>query len=163
MKIDKRVLAAHPFFEGLDEQFIQIIASLAASERFEDGEYLFREGETADVLYLIQHGHVALEVYSAERGVVTVETIGAGDALGWSWLIPPYNWRFDARAVGLTRAIAVDGERLRELCQKDSDLNREMLMRITQIIAHRLHATTLQLLGVAAQAPDDRQPRFQSA
>ena len=22
--------------------------------------------------------------------------------LGWSWLIPPYRWRFDARAVEMT-------------------------------------------------------------
>jgi CRP-like cAMP-binding protein len=152
MRIEIATLTEQPFFKGIDRRFIEMIAPLATLERFEDGEYLFREGEEADQLYLILQGRVALEAYSETRGAVAVEKIETGDALGWSWLIPPHQWRFDARAAGLTRAIAIDGRALRLLCEKNFDLNREMLMRVTQIIAHRLHATTSQLLaGAAAQ------------
>src|SRR6476660_9713455 len=108
MEINARRLAEHPFFKGLDEDDMEEIARLAASERFEDGEYILRENQEADEFYLIQTGQVALEIYAPDRGVITVETIGAGDTLGWSWLIPPHQWRFDAKAIGLTRTIRID-------------------------------------------------------
>ena len=148
MEITLSLLAGHPFFKDFDESLLQQIAPLATGERFEDGEYILREGQDADEFYLIQAGQVALEIYTPGRGVLTVETIGAGDTLGWSWMIPPHQWRFDAKAVGLTRTIRIDGKRLRDLCEEDHDLKNEMLIRVTQLIAHRLHATRTQLMGI---------------
>ena len=70
------------------------------------------------------------------------------DVLGWSWLIPPYRWRFDARAIDLTRAIALDGKCLRGKCDQDPRLGYELLKRVAAIMAERLHATRLQMLDV---------------
>ena len=148
MEINARLLAEHPFFAGLDPQCLEQLVPLASAERFEDGEYILREGQSADEFYLIQSGQAALEIYTPDRGVITVETIGAGDTLGWSWLIPPHQWRFDARAVGLTRVTAIDGKQLRQLCEKDQTLKSEMLIRVTQLIAHRLYATRSHLMGL---------------
>ena len=72
----------------------------------------------------------------------------AGEILGWSWLVPPYRWHFDARAVELTRAIALDGKCLREKCEEDHDLGYEVMRRFVVIIAQRLEETRLQLLDV---------------
>jgi CRP/FNR family transcriptional regulator, cyclic AMP receptor protein len=150
MEIQPRTLAEHPFFSGLSEPLLELIAPLATSERFEDGEYILREGQDADEFYLIQSGQVALEIYTPANGVLTVETIGAGEALGWSWMIPPHQWRFDARAIGMTRAVMIDGKRLRAACEENHDLKNELLIRVTQLIAHRLHATRSQLMGIHA-------------
>ena len=150
MKIALRLLAEHPFFKDLDESLLKLIAPLATSERFEDGEYILREGQDANEFYLIQAGQVALEIYTPGRGVLTVETIGAGETLGWSWMIPPHQWRFDAKAVGLTRTMMIDGKRLRALCEENHSLKNEILIRVTQLIAHRLHATRSQLMGTHA-------------
>jgi hypothetical protein len=68
--------------------------------------------------------------------------------LGWSWLIPPYKWRFDARAIETTRAFALDGKCLRGKCDEDPRLGYELLKRIAATIAERLHATRLQMLDV---------------
>ena len=150
MEITLTLLAGHPFFKGLDASLLKLIAPLATAERFEDGEYILREGQDADEFYLMQTGQVALEIYTPGRGVLTVETIGMGDTLGWSWMIPPHQWRFDAKAVGLTRTIRIDGKRLRVLCEENHELKNEMLLRVTQLIAHRLHATRSQLMGIHA-------------
>jgi hypothetical protein len=52
-------------------------------------------------------------------GAMTVLTVGAGEVLGWSWLVPPYRWNFDARALEPTRAIALDGKCLRTKAEQD--------------------------------------------
>lgn len=142
------ILAEHPFLKGLDPQHIQLVVGCASNVAFNAGQYIFREGEEANEFYIIRHGKVAVEVHAAERGTITIQTIGEGEILGWSWLIPPHNWRFDARAVELTRAIALDGKCLRTKCQEDHDLGYELLKRFAHILEQRLEATRLQLLDV---------------
>jgi len=150
MSIDtlEPLLAEHPFLQGIKKDYLQLITGCAKNVRFEAGHVIFREGEAADQFYLVRHGKIALEVYLPERGSNSILTLGAGDALGWSWLIPPYKWRFDARAIETTQAFALDGKCLRGKCEKDPSLGYELLKRIAVIIAERLHATRLQMLDV---------------
>ncbi len=120
--------------------------------RYEPGEVIFREGEPANRFYLIQHGKVALESSRREREPVLIQQIGPGDVLGWSWLLPPYYWHFDARAVEPTEAIFFYGTRLRQQCEDDRDLGYELLKRMTAVIIQRLQATRQQLLDAKARA-----------
>lgn len=147
------ILAEHPFFKGLDRHYIELIVGCSSNVRFDAGKSVFRAGEEANEFYLVRHGKVALEVYVPGQGPITIETVGEGEILGWSWLIPPYHWRFDARAVDLTRAIALDGKCLRNKCEKDHDLGYELLKRFADIIVQRLEATRLQLLDVYNARP----------
>ncbi len=142
------ILAEHPFLRGLDQRHLRLIVGCASNVRFDAGQTIFKEGEEANQFYVIRSGKVALQIYAAERGSITVDTLGEGDILGWSWLIPPYNWHFDAEATELTRAIALDGKCLRKKCEEDHDLGYELLKRFSNIIHQRLEATRLQLLDL---------------
>jgi CRP-like cAMP-binding protein len=142
------LLTAHPFFRDLAPGDIQFLTGCAKNARFEAGQVIFREGEDADQFYLIRDGRVALEVFTPGRGSAPILTLGTGDVLGWSWLVPPYKWRFDARAIETTRAFALDGKCLREKCDQDPRLGYELLKRVAAIMAERLHATRLQMLDV---------------
>jgi CRP-like cAMP-binding protein len=102
---------------------------------------------------MIRQGKVAIEILAPELGPITVQTVGEGDVLGWSWLIPPYRWRFGARAVELTRAITLDGKCLRQKSEEDHDLGYELLKRFSGIIVERLEATRLQLLDIYKARP----------
>ena len=144
----ERILGEHPFFKGLEGPYLELFVDCASNVRFSAGEILFREGEEANQFYMIRQGKVALELLTSERGPISVQTVGEGDVLGWSWLIPPYRWRFGARAVELTRAIALDGKCLRKKSEEDHDLGYELLRRFSSIIVERLEATRLQLLDV---------------
>ena len=142
------LLTEHPFFRGLAPGDIQFLTGCAKNARFDAGQVIFREGQDADQFYLVRDGKVALEVFTPGRGSAPILTLGASDVLGWSWLIPPYKWRFDARAIETTRAFALDGKCLREKCEQDPRLGYELLKRVAAIMAERLHATRLQMLDV---------------
>lgn len=148
METLKPLLAEHPFFEGLEPRHLDLIVGCATNVRFDAGTFIFREGEEANAFYIIRHGQVALEIFVPQRGPITIETIGQGEVLGWSWLFPPYHWHFDARVVTLTRAIALDGKCLRTKCEEDHDLGYQLVKRFAHIIMQRLQATRLQLLDV---------------
>lgn len=148
METLERVLAEHPFFKGLEPPHIQLIVGCAANVRFERGTLLFREGEEANHFYVVRHGRVSLRIFSPKRGPIVIDTVGEGEILGWSWLLPPYHWHFSARAEELTRAIALDGKCLRAKCEEDNALGYQLLKRFAHIIEQRLQATRLQLLDL---------------
>ncbi len=150
METLKPILAEHPFLKDLSTEHLELVVGCAANVRFDAGRLLFREGEEANHFYIIRDGRVAVEIHGAHRGSIRVETIGAGEVLGWSWLIPPYHWHFDARAVESTRAIVLDAKCLRTKCEQDHNLGYELLKRFAHIIEQRLTAMRLQILDVYA-------------
>ena len=142
------ILAQHPFLKDLEPRHLQLIVGCAANVRFEAEQFILRAGEEAKQFYIVRHGKIALEIFVPGRGPVTIQTLGEGEVLGWSWLFPPYRWHFDARALELTRAIALDGECLRGKCETDHDLGYELVKRFAKVMMERLQATRLQLLDV---------------
>lgn len=148
MKKLGELLAEHPFFHGLEEQYIQVIAGCASNVVFEQGMPIFKEGEDADYFYVIRHGRVALEVFIPSRGPVNFLSVEDGDVLGWSWMFPPYKWHFDARAMELTRAAAFDARCLRDKFDSDPKLGYELMKRFAQVMLDRMNASRLQLLDM---------------
>lgn len=148
MKGIEQIVREHPFFQGLDEAFCDLVCTCARNVRFDSGEYLLHEGGVADTLYLIRHGHVALEIAVPGRPAVRFQTLGDDELVGISWLVPPYRWAYDARAVELTRAIAMDAGCLRDKCESDHELGYEVIKRLMPILIGRLQATRMQILDV---------------
>ncbi len=148
MKEIRDLLTDHTFFKDLPSGMIDFIAGCGSNAHFKKGERIFHEGEESDYFYIIRQGRIALEIDGAERGVINVQTVEAGDILGWSWLIPPHSWRFTGVAVEDTNATALDGKCLREKCQKDHELGYELLTRFAGVLSQRLERTRWQLLDV---------------
>lgn len=144
----EHILREHPFFAGLDPAHNRLISGCARNHRFNAGHFLLREGDSANEFFLIRHGKVALEIVAPGQAPIVVATLGAGEIVGTSWLIPPYRWTFDVRAVELTRAIGMDARCLREKCEADHDLGYELMKRFLPVFVKRLEATRLQLLDV---------------
>jgi CRP-like cAMP-binding protein len=142
------ILTTHPFFIDLPEQHIEALVGCVSNVRFEAGNIIFRDGEEANHFYLIREGKVSLQVFPERHGPLTILTLSEGDILGWSWLFPPYRWKFSARAIEPTRAFAVDAKCLREKAEHDHDLGYEILKRFAHVVEGRLEATRLHLLNV---------------
>ena len=147
------LLAAHPFFAGLDPDSLATVTGCASNVKFDAGQTVLKKGEEANQFYIVRHGRIAVEAFSPTRGPLVIQTVEEGEILGWSWLVAPYKWRFDARALELTRAVALDGKCLREKCETNHDLGYALLKRFTDVIGERLDATRLQLLDLYA-APE---------
>ncbi len=147
----ERLVREHAFFAELDEKHGQLLAGCASNVRFETGDYVLREGDPAKEFYLIREGRVALEINAPGRPGLTFQTVGPGDIVGVSWLVPPHRWTYDARALERIRAIALDAECLRGKCDRDREFGYEMMMRFVPMLVQRLQATRLQLLDVYGQ------------
>ncbi len=148
MKEMDEILKAHPFFAGMAPEEAAIVSGCARNHVFNAGQYLFHEGDPADEFFLIRHGRVALEITAPGQQPIVFSTLGEGEIVGASWLVPPFRSVFDARAMELTRAIGLDAACLRGKCDADHSLGYDMMKRFLPILVNRLHATRLQILDV---------------
>lgn len=142
----EEILANHHFFKGLGLANIEVISACASFASYRAGEFIFREGEEAHSFFVLRDGKVTVETFVPGRGPITLQTVGAGDVIGWSWLFPPYKWTFDARALDATNVIVFDGHCLRAKGDADHDLGYILMERFAHIIVDRLQATRMQLL-----------------
>ena len=141
------ILAKHPFFEGLEKRYLELLVGCASNLRFNRGDYLFIEGAEAKQFYIVRHGAVAIETLVPGQGMIPIQTHEEGDIVGWSWLFPPYQWHFSGRAVEVTMVIALDGECLRRKCEQDNALGYEFLKRFSHKIVRALDLTRAQLIN----------------
>jgi CRP-like cAMP-binding protein len=148
----EQYLPQHPFFAGLDDDTIRFISGCAQNEHVRAGKHLFKEGKPADSFYVVRHGRVSLEAAAPGRGPIIIDMLGDGDVVGWSWLVPPYRWMFDARAVEETSVVALDGACLRSKCDDDPRLGYLLMQRVSHVMVERLtsaHVRLLDLYGAA--------------
>lgn len=147
----KGLLTEHPFLAGMRPKQIELIVGCASNRRYGEGEYVAREGSEAGEFYMIREGQLALEVFGPRIGARRILTVHPGEVAGWSWLVEPFTWKFDARAVTPLRVIAVDGRCLRGKCEQDFELGYRLFQRVARLIEDRLMATRLQLLDLYQQ------------
>jgi CRP/FNR family cyclic AMP-dependent transcriptional regulator len=143
-----QLVAAHPLLTGLPGDAVANVAACARNVAFSPGDLLLAEGDIADTFYLVRRGRVAIEVHSPGRGQIVIETVGPDAVVGWSWLVPPYQWHFDARAVGSVGAVAIDGACLRQKAEADPALGYALMKRVTTILLDRLQMTRLRVLDL---------------
>jgi CRP/FNR family transcriptional regulator, cyclic AMP receptor protein len=147
-----KLIKEHPFFEGLGDAALEFIAGCAANERYDEGEYIFREGQPADKFYVVRHGTVALEVRAPGLEPIMLATLEEGEIIGFSWLIPPFRWGWDARAMRLSRLVSFDAICLRSKLDSDPELGYALYKRFARVLSERLSATRIQLLDLYGAA-----------
>ena len=148
MRTIAQYLPDHPFFAGLDEPTLALLAGCATNVSLAAGEFLFHEGDPAARFFVVRRGRVAIELHDPAVGTLVIDTADAGDVVGWSWLVPPYRSIFDARASEATGVVAFDGLCLRGKCEDDAHLGYELMQRVTQVMSERLVAAQMRLLDL---------------
>lgn len=141
-----KMLAEHPFLNGLEPAHLEFIAGCASVEHIAPEEHILIEGQQADNFYLVHEGEVVLKTFlSPSEGFAEIQHIMNGDILGWSWLVPPHQWHFSAFATKPTTLIVINGQQLREQCEKDRDFGYEIQKRLMLVIGQRLRMTRKHL------------------
>lgn len=136
----------HPFFQGMKPDHLALLSDNAKVVSCKIGEVLFREGEPANEFYLIESGQIVLEAHQPANGTAPVQTLGAGEVLGWSWLFPPFAWHLQARVTQPARVIVLSGGHLLAEAERNHEFGYELMKRVSQVVIRRLQASRKQLL-----------------
>ncbi|HEY2734771.1 MAG TPA: cyclic nucleotide-binding domain-containing protein [Polyangiales bacterium] len=140
-------LGEHAFFKGLSDKHLELLAACASSQRFTTQSRVFKYDTDADKFYVLREGKVGVEIPAVSGEPLRIQTVGNGGLLGWSWLIPPYRWLFDARALVPSDIIVMDGAQLRDECERDNVLGYQLMKRFAVLMAERLNASRLTAIS----------------
>jgi CRP/FNR family cyclic AMP-dependent transcriptional regulator len=151
IEVTAAALAAHPFLRGMSDDHLAFLAGAGADVTFPVRHRLFEDGGNAARFWLIRSGCVALDLNVPGQGRMAIETFGLGELLGWSWMFPPLGWAFGAVAVQPVEAFEFDARAVRARCDSDPAFGYELTRRLARVVAHRLQATRVRLITMAAR------------
>jgi CRP/FNR family cyclic AMP-dependent transcriptional regulator len=146
MEVTASGLVTQRFMRGMQAGHLDALARAASEVTFPAGYRIFADGEYADKFWLIESGYVALDVLVPGEGLAVIGRIGIGGLVGWSWLLPPYQWAFGAACVTEVKAFQFNAQAVRELCAADPALTDELTRRLFQVVAGRLQDTRTRLI-----------------
>ncbi|NQU48773.1 MAG: Crp/Fnr family transcriptional regulator [Planctomycetes bacterium] len=115
-------LLAHPFFTGMELDHVTTIAECGSSAEYQTGE----------------------------QAPIVIQTRGAGKVLGWSWIFPGEEWKFNARVIRPVKAVVINTPCLNGKIEKDAELGYELLRRVAKVMMDRLQATRMQVMDIYA-------------
>ena len=152
----KTLISGHQLFAGLDPQHIESLAKFATEQQIPAGQILFSQSEPARNFYVIVSGTVIVETPALYGPTLVLQELGPGKILGWSWLIPPYRWHFQARAEVESDVLEFDGAGLLALCEEDSEFGYQLLKRFASLMGDRLESARRRMIppGIGATPHD---------
>lgn len=146
------IIAAHPFWKGLPADLGRRLADSTHLISLAPGAILFEEGGGAQHLHLLRTGRVVLEAVIPIKGPTVFKELEAGSTIGWSWLVPPHQWQFTARAVAASEIIVIDAEAVRAVAEEHPAFGRDLVGRMAEVLVLRLEVTRQRLKEVHASA-----------
>ena len=139
-------LADHELFSGLSDEALAFLGENAAVESFEKDEIVARQGSAADHFVIVIEGELVVEVPAIAGPVLEITRLGPGHVFGWSWLIHPFQWHFNARADTALRVLDFDGRAILRRCEDDPVFGYALFKRFSSLMGRRLEAAQRKMM-----------------
>ncbi len=164
--ISPELVRRYPFFAGLNEEQIVVLAKSATEKEIPEGEYIFQEGEKLNHFYLVVQGVVAIVIKVPDQSTqhpvaeqlagelktrdIVVSTVGSGEMFAWSALVEPNIATAGARALTPCRLLAFDCDKLRKAFEENCRFGYLMMHKAAQTIRDRLRDLHVESLAFKA-------------
>jgi len=132
-------------FKGMSEEVIKEIGRVTFEESYEEGTFLFKEGDPASNFYILAAGKVKLTI--GEEGHITHLVSYPGEAFGWSSLVEHGFYTASAECSAPTRLLRIEKEELDKIFEKHSDSGLLFFKRLAAVVGKRLISSYHSLLA----------------
>ncbi|ESS73817.1 cyclic nucleotide-binding protein [Methyloglobulus morosus KoM1] len=139
-------LSAHEFFSGLSEETLKYLCEYSSEFAIKKGQILFQQGENADKFYVVRNGRIAIQMPAIIGPSLEIQTLGKDQVLGWSWLISPYKWNFQAMPEEDSELLMFDGTTILARCEKEPKFGYELLKKFAALMSVRLDAARQKMM-----------------
>ena len=145
-------LFAKGLFKGLAPDEVDAFLRRCEEKTYKDGNKLFSEQGEATMLYLIVEGGIDLlfEMPQRENADTTIASLKLGETVGWSAIVPPYQYRLSGYCRGNTKLLEIDQETLHVLFQTNYHLAYIFMRNIAVLAGERVDHVQDKLAKVLA-------------
>lgn len=135
------ILAQVPIFEGLSKGNLKRFEHILHRRTYAEGESIFREGDAGSAMYIIEDGEVVLEIGKSRQEISRLQN---GDFFGEIALFADQPRSASAVAVRETHIFGFSQHDLIGLLETHPKIGINVVLKLTRIIADRLHRATLE-------------------
>ena len=142
MSLNKEVevLRDVPLFSKIDHTKLKLLAFTSENLIHQDGQFLFREGETGDAAYIVLKGKVAVFIETG-KGPVEVAQLKRGDVVGEISILCDVPRTASVKAVESVQTLKITKDTFIHLLTEFP----EIAIEIMRELASRLNKTNIQL------------------
>ena len=138
----------------LTDEMLDKLVPITDRLRFDENEFIFRQGDRADRFYMLKLGKVLLELKITGDITVFISSIKSGYSFGWSSMLDDELYTVDALCSEPCEILSFRAEKLKLLFEKDHSLGYIMSQRLLRIIKKRYDIRTEQFIKTITHHPD---------
>lgn len=142
------------FLSFLNQDQLRALALVSEEVPLKADEVIVEAGQKANWLFILMEGKAAYYCLVADsnlkgyRKEFFISEINAGEVIGISALIEPYQYTATIRSMQPGRALKIQASSLRSLCEVDVRLAYSLLKKTTHVAIERLSDTRRQLAAI---------------
>ncbi|HZE38334.1 MAG TPA: cyclic nucleotide-binding domain-containing protein [Stackebrandtia sp.] len=144
-------LTGFEFFSTLTDEELSLVGATGREVTYQAGQRLFHEGTHARGCWVIERGLVDID-----DGTVVVDSLGPGDVIGWSWLLPPHLWHFGAVTVSDVSAVYLDTDRLSRFLDSEPELGYRFVKKVCEVLLRRLQAARRRSVLMPTEVSEEK-------
>ncbi len=138
-------LARVPFFDGLTQDALTLVAAATTEEAHPLGTKIFGYGDPGDKLFIIMEGKIRISREVSGMGEEALAVLATGEVFGELSLLDESTRSADAYAHERCRLIVMTKDAFDELLFLHKDLAYEVLWACVRLLAARLRETNDKL------------------
>ncbi len=139
-------LSNHVFFGALSDETLSFLDKCSSKSEIKKDQVLFHQGEAADHFYVVLAGQISIQMPAILGPSLEIQALGSGQVLGWSWLISPYRWSFQAKATEDSELLVFNGKAILARCEQDAKFGYELLKKFAELMSVRLDAARKKMM-----------------
>ncbi len=120
---------------GLDENEIELLKSYSAQKNYNEGDYIFKQGDNADTVYFLLSGQVSVILNDSYPGDQRIATLSPGAAFGELAMID--HGKRSATIIADTDVTSME-LKFYDLEAEGSELSRNLMIKLTRNISKML-------------------------
>ncbi len=138
----------------LTDEMLDKLIPITEMLRFDENEFIFRQGEKAERFYMLKQGKVLLEQRITEKITVSVSAIKPSFSFGWSAMLTDEYYTTDALCTEPCEVFSFREQKIKALLAQDHSLGFIISQRLLHILKKRIAIQTEQFIKSIKHHPD---------
>ena len=131
-------MAYMELFDVLSDEQLEEVAEITEKESYKTHDHIYERGNPAKQLFVVKKGLVSLRrIDPGDEVGIAFETRESGGLFGAASFMKPQEYTLTAVCMEDTEVIAIDADKLFELCEKDPAIGYQLMLKIAQIYFER--------------------------
>lgn len=139
-------LAKYELFAVFSEMQLEKISKITEKKSFKAMAHIYEHGSRAKYLFVVTKGLVSLrEIQPGDQVGIAFEMREAGELFGTACFMKPQEYTLTAVCLEDSELIAVDADKLADLCEADPEMGFKLMKKVAQIYFERYKVAKRQL------------------